>query len=443
MTNSRRIPALALLLTLAASSPAVAQTVPAPSPDSPAAKPDAAAAPAAPATPAPAAKPDAVPLAKTAEGLAIGPGGFLKVGLLLQAWYQVKDLKDTVTTAGKTKDTWSNAFRVRRAEIHLKGDLMPKRIGFGLMVDPAKLFESKDTTLTVDVPVPDGLAPKDADGYLLKADGTQILGADGKPMKSLKGTVKAKQSAATFSILQDFWINVITDYADLYVGQFKTPISWEGFNSSGALIFAERALSSSAFGDKRDLGIKIEKRFKYVYYNLSLFNGAGANNVEFDHRKDLAARLEVTPLKGLMIGGAMQATLRPAGNDTDAKDRFEADFRLDTHGVIVQAEYIYARDWDATLKKLVAGQGFYGAVAYSPVPEWQIAARGGMLDEDVKDLTPKTRTRVWEAGAGVHWMPLGHAANLKLDYSFFKPTHTTDTRKGDEHQIVLAGQVRF
>lgn len=396
-----------------------------------------------PAVPAPVAKPDVVPLAKGAEGLAVGPGGFLKIGLLLQAWYQVKDLKDTVATPGRTTDTWSNAFRLRRAEIQVKGELMPRRIGFGLMVDPAKLAESKDATLTVDVTVPDGFATKDADGYLLKPDGRRILDADGNPMKTLKGSVKARQSAATFSILQDFWISVLTDYADIVVGQFKTPISWEGFNSSGALLFAERALVSSAFGDRRDLGVRIDKRFRYFYYNLSLFNGAGANTLEFDHRKDLAARVEVTPLKWLMLGGAVQATLRPQGRDENAKDRFEADFRMDIAPVVVQAEYLYARDWDATLKRLVAGQGFYVAAAWNIVPEWQVAARGGMLDEDVRDLAPGRRTRVWEFTGGLHWMPLGHAANLKLDYSYFQPTQTTDTWKGIQHQVVLAGQVRF
>jgi hypothetical protein len=395
--------------------------------------------------PTPATKPDAVPLAKSAEGLTVGLGGFLKISMLLQAWYQVKDLKDTVTTPGKTTDTWTNALRLRRAEFQVKGELMPKRIAYGLMIDPAKLAETKETTLTVDVPMPDGFLPKDKDGYLLKADGTQFLGSDGKPMKTLtlKGSTKSKQSASTFSILQDFWISVLTDYADISVGQFKIPVSYEGFNSSGVLLFAERSLVSSAFGDKRDLGVRIDKRFKYVYYNVSLFNGAGANNFEFDHRKELAARVEITPLPWLMFGGVAYATLRPAGKDDNAKERYEADVRLDTHGFLFQAEYIRARDWDATLKKLVTGQGFYTSAAYIPVPEWQIAVRGGLLDEDVLDLTPATRTRVWEFGGGLHWMPLGHAANLKLDYFLYKPTHTTPTRKGTEHQVVLAAQVRF
>ncbi len=433
MRKSWNHPILAIPVIAVLSFPMAARAAPDPAP------PPASPAPAA----SPAAPPDSVPLAKTAGGLAVGPGGFLKIGLLLQAWYQVKDVQDTYTTAGKTKATWTNGFRLRRAEFQVRGDLMPKRLAFGLMVDPAKLAETKETTVTVDVPVPDGLVAKDADGYLLDPGGQRVLDADGKPMKSLKGTTKVKQSASTFSILQDFWVSVLTDYADLSVGQFKTPISWEGFNSSSALLFAERALSSSSFGDKRDLGVKVEKRFKYLYYNLSLFNGAGANTYEFDHRKDLAVRIEATPVKGLMIGSALQSTLRPAGSHKDAKDRFEADFRLDMHGVIVQAEYLYARDWDASLKKLVDGQGGYAAVAYSPVPEWQVALRGGMLDEDVKDLSPKTRTRVWEAGGGLHWLPLGHGANLKLDYSFFKPDHVTSTRKGMEHQLILAGQVRI
>ena len=44
------------------------------------------------------------------------------------------------------------------------------------------------------------------------------------------------------SILQDVELTYLSDYADVSIGQFKIPISYEGYNSASKLIFPERAL---------------------------------------------------------------------------------------------------------------------------------------------------------------------------------------------------------
>jgi hypothetical protein len=341
-------------------------------------------------------------LADQADGLAIGKGGFLKFGLLLQGW----------VVAGHKNDAWNSGFRVRRAEIHAKGDLVPGWLRYGLMVDPAKVLRGE--TKVVEV--------KDAAGTVI-------------------GAAKVRQAPAAYTILQDFWIGLTTRYADISVGQFKTPISWEGYNSSSALLFTERALAPRTLGDRRDLGIKVEKRFRYVSYFVGLFNGQGANNTDMDNAKDVAARVEVTPLPWLMIGGMAYATLRDRWSEPGIRDVFEADLRIDFRPILFQAEYLRSRLWDDRRAAVVTSQGFYAAFAGYPLDVLRLAVRVGLFDEDVDDVDA-ARTAVWEGSAGIHWLPRGDAANLKLDYHVFIPTRDT-AKRANEHQVILAGQVKF
>jgi hypothetical protein len=215
-------------------------------------------------------------------------------------------------------------------------------------------------------------------------------------------------------------------------------------------LFAERAMISRAVGDKRDIGLKIDKKIGPVYYQVSLWNGAGQNSIDTDQDKDIAARFEFYPLAlakieggSLMIGGALYMTMRTANESPLAKDRWEADLRLDWKPILVQAEYIRARDYDATGVG-VTSQGFYAAFAGWASDNWQLAARFGGVDQDLSG-TLADKTWVWEAGGGLHWYPLAkapHALNLKLDY-FVTIPKTESAKNRLEHQAVLAAQVRF
>ena len=181
---------------------------------------------------------------------------------------------------------------------------------------------------------------------------------------------------------------------------------------------------------------------------MSLFNGAGQNKLDGDTNKDIAARVQVYPLegigvKGFMVGGALYMTLRTEQARPNARDRFEADVRLDYDPILVQAEYLRARDYDATGNR-TSSQGFYLAVAGNITPNWQLAGRFGGYDQDV-DGTTVSNTWLWEAAGGVHFLPLGkypNGANLKLDYVMLKPkVETASTRI--EHQVILAAQLKF
>ncbi len=354
-------------------------------------------------------KPEAFP-----AKLTVGKEGYFQPGLLLQAWFQY----DRTTDHPDPKKKNASAFRVRRAEIHAKGDILPGTIGYGVMIDPAKVLDSnfKDATVPVANQDPAPTDPK-------------------KPE-----TVTVKQPSGAISMLQDVFVTFKSEYVDTSIGQFKIPVSWEGYNSSSKLLFPERSLVSREYGDKRDLGLRLAKTFKYVGYSAGLFNGAGQNTAENNTQKDLGLRLEVYPVDGLVLAGVLYAGV---GHRTDpgTKDRYEGDVRYENGPFLLQGEFIGAKEVSAANTD-VKGQGFYGALGWTFIDALQPAVRVGFLDPDTsKDLDPATdkgKDEVLSVEGTVNYYFQKNEAKVQLAYSRFL---WNDAPK--VHEVTLAGQVGF
>ncbi|HYO95079.1 MAG TPA: porin, partial [Polyangiaceae bacterium] len=143
-------------------------------------------------------------------------GGFWQPGLLLQAWGMVRHLDNDDADVPDTQ-TW---FRIRRAELKMKGEIVPDLVAYQVMIDPAKtIFRSATVPVT----------PR----------------TEGDPSP---GNVSVRQPGNDASILQDVYITFLSDYADVSIGEFKIPVSLEGYGSSSRLILPERALVSTTFG---------------------------------------------------------------------------------------------------------------------------------------------------------------------------------------------------
>jgi phosphate-selective porin OprO and OprP len=326
------------------------------------------------------------------QALAVGKGeGLFQPGALLQFW-------TTYSHQSETPDTF--AFRLRRAELKIKGEIVPKRVSYNVMLDAAKYpkFRSVDVTdevsgATIAVTQPDG---------------------------------------SDQSMLQDFTITFLSDYADVSLGQFKIPVSLEGLTSSSKLLFPERADVARAFGDKRDLGIKVEKALgDHFYYYAGVFNGTGINTAEVDNDKNAGLRLELYPIKSLTIGLVGFATVGARDNRTT--DRIEGDLRYDAGGFIAQAEYI--RAWDANGGGATEGHGTYLALGYT-LDKFQPVARVGFLDANVD--TPDNSATKYEAG--LNYFIQGQEARLALAAAF------TDAEDADvplKTDVTFAAQVSF
>lgn len=337
--------------------------------------------------------------------LAVGKDGQGRIqpGILAQGWFLLD------RNGGKTT---TSTFRIRRAEISVKGEILPKQVGVQIMIDPAKVREPQNTTLT------------DSGG----------------------DTVTVPTPAASLSILQDFYITFVSQYADVSVGQFKIPVSWEGYNSSSKIILPERALISSLFGDKRDLGVRLAKSWKKWGYSAGVFNGQGANNLDTNIQKDLALRLEAYPVEGLTIAGV---TYNSVGvrDKAGTKDRFEADVRYEHGPYLAQAEFIRAADVAKDGADAVNAQGFYAAFGYTIKTkdlggDLQPVVRVGYVDPDAdKNVDPAMggNDERWHYDVGVNYYLKAHEMKLQASYQRVQ----FETRTPNVNELILAAQVNY
>ena len=339
--------------------------------------------------------------------LAVGKEGLFQPGMLAQGWF-VADRTGGVTPL--------STFRLRRAELSAKGEILPKRVSYQIMFDPAKVREP--TKVTVAGP-PDAM---------------------GNPT-----TVTVNSPTTAISVLQDFYITFLSKNADVSLGQFKIPVSWEGLNSSSKIILPERAVVSSLFGDKRDLGIRVAKQFTKWGYHAGIYNGAGANNLDGNNQKDVALRLEAYPVKGLTIAGVTYDSVgyrRRAGT----KDRWEGDVRYESGPFLVQAEYIRGRDIAKDRADAVTAHGFYAAFGYTLKDkalhgELQPVVRVGYVDPDTsKDLDPTMggSDELWHYDVGANYYLQSH--EMKLQASYQRQQFQT---KAAVNEIIIAAQVAY
>lgn len=257
------------------------------------------------------------------------PGAFFSPGVLMQTWF-VYDLTSPTSAGGETVNQSISTFRIRRLEISGSGDLLPRLVRYRFTFD---LWRVRDTLSSVTV-----------------------IGANGQP-------VTIRTPVSPLSTLQDFFITFQSELADVSLGQFKNPVSWDGFNSTSRLIMPERAFVANLVGGQRDLGVRIEKTFPKIGYVLGLFNGAGQNNFDTNNQKDVALRLEVYPVKGMTIAGVTYDSIGYRSR-AGTKDRWELDFRYETGPYLVQSEFIRNRDVTADGAVPLNSQGFYIALAY-------------------------------------------------------------------------------
>lgn len=414
----RRLSYATLALGLCHTLPAFAQGDPAAPPPAPPAEPAPPAAEPAPPAPvpapvpepepaaaapvAPAIAPEPVPPPKPAEPppakqMAVGKEGVFQPGALLQGWLFIPRQKGV-----KAPST----FRLRRAEIRVKGEIVPKKVGYQLMIDPAKVLDPEKTTVPT-------------------ADGTT--------------SVTVNQPSGPVSIMQDFFITFMSDYADVSMGQFKIPVSWEGYNGSSKLLFPERAAAARKWGDKRDIGVRVDKKLlgEKFYYSLGIFNGEGQNKADSNNQKDVGLRVEAYPIKEVMIGavGYLGITER---DRTATKDRVEGDFRIEMANALFQAEYIRAWDVPATGSPRIQGHGFYAAAGYTLFDRLQPVARIGFLDPNVEESSTAKEDETWVYEGGLNYYVQKHEAKLQASYSVFD-YEVAKTR----HELIFAAQVSF
>ncbi len=407
-------PEVAAPVAAAAPAPSATATAPATSPTSPtgapATPPPAHAAATAPASaseppssvPPPPAETEMEPAGP--KKLAVGKSGFLQPGVNFQGWAFLSN----TDTAGGPETAFT--FRVRRAQLKAKGDLIPDRVKYAIMIDPAKTLRFG----TADVPV------QNQDPPASDPDSPEQVTVATPPRDT--------------SILQDLILTVVTPLGNASIGQFRAPLTLAGVTSSTKLVLPEDPLVTRTFnGRQRDGGLKIEKKFEYVGYDLGLYNGQGPNQLDADRQKNLALRLEVYPLEGLILGGVGYVGIGER-DDVATKDRVQGDIRVDLANVLFQLEYLHA--WDGPDGNRREGHGGNAVLGYTFAKRLQPVARLGFVDPDVDE--GDSITRHYEVG--LNYFVLGDEVKVQASYGLFDTDQDPDDAR---HEGTLAMQVSY
>ena len=318
----------------------------------------------------------------------------------------------------RTGKAATSTARLRRAEIYAKGEIMPDRVSYLVMFDLARVLEPKDTVVKVDNQSP--AAP-----------------ADGKPE-----SVTVKQSKGAISTLQDYYMQLKTEYADIYFGQFKIPVSFDGSQTPPYdLLMPDRSTPTTCFDDRRDIGFKATKKFKYLRYTAAVFNGAGQNTLDNNNAKDVALRLDFFPFTGFGIGAVAYYTLAQV-RDKAANDRYEADVHFEGYGLNVQAEYMRSHIAGTKGGPYVEGHGGYAMAAFRIADVVQPVVRVSYLDPDIhSNLKPKTATDLdeyWQYEAGVNYFIKKNEVKLQATVGRFEYQDKTPT-----NQVIVEAQLWY
>lgn len=154
--------------------------------------------------------------------------------------------------------------------------------------------------------------------------------------------------------LLDFFITWkrLGPLANITVGQFKQPFGLELSTPCQKLYTVQRSKFVNEMASPfRDLGVMIyggyalaDNDYNLLDWNLALTNGTGANMIDNNRNKTITARLVVSPLDFVHIGGSFKTgKVLPEGND-DKLTRYGADISVEKYNFLFQGEYIGGSD---------------------------------------------------------------------------------------------------
>lgn len=345
------------------------------------------------------------PAADLPKKVAVGketPSSFFAPYGLFQGWY-IQDISKTLPTMTNpdTTSISTSTFRLRRGEVGATGELVPGLFKYRIVWDASRVRDViARTTVVTGVP----------------ATGAAITASIPTPQ-------------TTLSAMNDFFLTLSTQFADFTLGQFKIPVSMDGYTSSTRLLLPERSNVTEVYGDKRDIGLRIDKTFKMFSYMIQFVDGAGQDVLDNNNQKDGSVRIGITPIPGLTIGGM---TYNSLGYRTivGTKDRYEGDLNYENGPLTIHAEYIRGVDTltqgatackpGAALSGKCTSQGVFGAVAFTlpnvaPIladgksGDIQFVARVSYYDPDTDNDVDKTSAMTATASA---------AENARTDYEF-------------------------
>jgi hypothetical protein len=265
----------------------------------------------------------------------------------------------------------------------------------------------------------------------------------------------------TRDILQDAWVGAALPYTEIKMGQFKIPLTMEGFGSSAKLDFAERASLSRIFGDQRDIGLMVssDSKVPYVEYQVGVFNGRGKNVLATGPSKDVGGRIVGKPYKGISVGasGYLGRIWDTSSLSYRQKNRAGVEAAVEMYNATLKFEYMVGRELITTPQGpgKTSPTGYYITAGYR-LPMYEFVQFVGRYDHWDSDANTNTTSCV--AGAplagdsrcskyesftfGVNYDIIPevlHGGKLQLDYY----RDTDDVQNVSANEVFLVAQVKF
>ena len=282
------------------------------------------------------------------------------------------------------------------------------------------------------------------------------MSLDGTLVKGL--TYKIQGDFARKPMLVDAYLKYkVCDEFAVQIGQFKTPFSLESpINPVNLEIFdyGESVQKLVGYSDVcgvgslgRDLGIMFtgnlfedsSEDFHILTYNVGMFNGNGANELDNNNRKDFVGRLEFRPwLEDLVLSGSYYYGFFDNGSIHNGKrQRWAAGAQYNDGDLVVRAEYLSGTtgfdDIDLNgnpIQDLRQSQGYYAVAGYNiyfgkddsqklmPVLRYEHFAPGDMYSIVYGEDNLYT--------VGINYWPIS-SLNFKLDCSLIQHVESTKT----------------
>lgn len=204
---------------------------------------------------------------------------------------------------------------------------------------------------------------------------------------------------------------------NVQVGEFKLPFSIENTEYSPPYCelieqpLAVRRLVGVDDASGRDIGAMLSGGFIHregysiINYDLGVFNGEGINTIDLNKSKDIVARLELRPVRGLLISGSYH--WGEYGKNYLKYVRYAAGASYDRGAVVVRSEYI-----GGTTGELDSG-GWYALAGWRVTRSLMPVMRYDMFRED----TALSASRQTNYTVGLQWVPLKHL-RCQLNYTY-------------------------
>lgn len=281
-------------------------------------------------------------------------GDNIKINGLIQLW----------SRESNAPDTYSSQF-LKRSELKLSGTIIPDKVGFEFLLDPA--------------------------------------------------------SVPTY-LIQD--LNIYYHYhpmARFRVGQMKYPLTMEGLTPSSQLDFIDRSIiTAREYGDRRDIGYLVYGNNEKFDYSFGLFNGSGPNDQDNNDNKDLSGRVVFNASENLKVGTSFYRGPhnRLSGDALDVdRNRTGVELAFTGYPLGFKTEYMQGSD-DG-----VNSGGYYGSVTYKVNSTYQFGVRFEGWDPNSDSSDDETTMTT----LGFNYKLKDDAAKIMANYVLTNDNTTADS----------------